>query len=146
MSLDRGVLARLDRRLLAGLGHDETYHMIRVPVTAAKWSTWKRYCGAAGIAMGRAIVALIDREMASVLGESAGENYSVLAERVREELASRAARVAGREQAAAAAEERLRSRSEHLRRWEGELEVREHRLELALKLATQRRDATASEV
>jgi hypothetical protein len=32
MDLDRGVLARLDRKLLAGLGQDETFHMVRVPV------------------------------------------------------------------------------------------------------------------
>ena len=29
-----------------------------VPATEAKWSTWKRYCGAAGISMGRAISVL----------------------------------------------------------------------------------------
>ncbi len=40
MDLDRGVLSRIDRKLLAGLGQDETYRMVRVPVTAAKWSTW----------------------------------------------------------------------------------------------------------
>ena len=40
--------------------------MVRLPVSPAKWSTWKRYCGAAGISMGRAIVALMDRELASV--------------------------------------------------------------------------------
>ena len=44
MDLDRGVLARLDRKLLAALGNDETYRMVRVPATAAKWATWKRYC------------------------------------------------------------------------------------------------------
>ena len=42
MGLDRGTLANLDRRLLAGLGQDETYRIVRIPVTAAKWSTWKR--------------------------------------------------------------------------------------------------------
>ncbi len=66
MDLDRGELARIDRKLLAGLGRDETYRMVRVPVPPAKWSTWKRYCDSAGISMGRAIVALIDRELASV--------------------------------------------------------------------------------
>ena len=67
MDLDRGVLARIDRRLLAGLDRDERFQMVRVPVTPAKWSTWKRYCDAAGISMGRAIVALIDHELASKL-------------------------------------------------------------------------------
>ena len=41
MDLGRGSLARLDRKLLAGLGQDETYRMVRVPVTEAEWSTWK---------------------------------------------------------------------------------------------------------
>ena len=70
MDLDRGVLARIDRNLLAGLGQDETYRMVRVPATAAKWATWKRYCDSAGISMGRAIAALIDHELASALGDS----------------------------------------------------------------------------
>ena len=42
MHLDRGVLARIDRKLLAGLGQNETYRMVRVPATASTWSTWKR--------------------------------------------------------------------------------------------------------
>lgn len=69
MDLDRGTLARLDRKLLAGLGQDETYRMVRVPVTASKWATWKRYCDTAGISMGRAIVSLIDQEMVSTFGD-----------------------------------------------------------------------------
>ncbi len=61
MDLDRDALANLDRRLLAGLDREERFQMVRVPVSPAKWSTWKRYCGAAGISMGRAIAALINR-------------------------------------------------------------------------------------
>ena len=76
MDLDRGVLARLDRKLLAGLGQNETYRMVRVPATAAKWSTWKRYCDSAGISMGRAIVALIDRELVSVFRDPPGDGVS----------------------------------------------------------------------
>jgi len=49
MDLNRGTLARVDRRLMTGLERDETFGMVRVPVTEAKWSTWKRYCDAAGI-------------------------------------------------------------------------------------------------
>lgn len=33
MDLDRATVARLDRRLLAGLGRDEQFQMVRVPVT-----------------------------------------------------------------------------------------------------------------
>ena len=70
MDLDRGVLARIDRKLLAGFGQDETCRMVRVPVTAAKWATGKRYCDSAGMAMGRAIATLIDHELASMFGNS----------------------------------------------------------------------------
>lgn len=35
MDLDRGTLARIDRKLLAGLGQDETYRMVRVLATSA---------------------------------------------------------------------------------------------------------------
>ena len=80
MSLDRGVLANLDRRLLSGLDQDERLQMVRVPVSPAKWSTWRRYCAAAGISMGRAIVALIDQELAKLAG-TAVDDSSVMAQR-----------------------------------------------------------------
>ena len=140
MDLDRGELARIDRRLLAGLGRDETYRMVRVPVSPATWSTWKRYCGAAGISMGRAIIALIDRELASAFDDPGGDGSPVLAQRVREQLARREAAATSRERAVASAEKRLRSRSEQLRRWEAELQTLAQRIELASKLAAQGRD------
>jgi hypothetical protein len=141
MDLDRGALANLDRRLLAELGRDETYRMVRVPVSPAKWSTWKRYCRAAGVSMGQAIVALINRELASV-AETSGDNSPVLAQRVREQLARREAEVAIRERAVSAAEERQRGTSERLRRREAELQTLAQRVELASKLASQPADAT----
>ena len=133
MDLERGVLARIDRKLLAGLGQNETYRMVRVPVTASKWSTWKRYCESAGISMGRAVVALIDREVVSVFGDRAGEYLPVFAAQAEAELANREATVARREEDVSGVEERLRGWNEHLRRWEGELETRERRVEFAAK-------------
>ena len=143
MDLDRGVLARLDRRLLAGLGQDETYRMVRVPATAAKWATWKRYCDSAGISMGRAIVALIDRELASILRDQSDDHLSAFAEQAEEELARRQEQVARREEKAAVAEKRLRAWNAHLRTWENELETRERRVEFAAKMAAQPREAEA---
>ena len=61
MDLDRGTLARIDRRLVARLDQDETFRVVRVPVTGAVVE-WKRYCGAPRISMGRAIW-LIEREL-----------------------------------------------------------------------------------
>lgn len=133
--LDRGVLARIDRKLLAGLDQDETWRMVRIPVAAANWSTWKRYCDSAGISMGRAIVTLIDRELISVFGDQTRNRASVFAEQAEEELASRQTDVARREQAVAATEERLKRWSEHLRSREDEVEAREMRIETRSKLS-----------
>ena len=80
MGMDRGLLARIDRKLLAGLGGDEAYRTVRVPTGAAKWSTWRRYCESAGISMGRAIVALIDRELVGMFGDEPGDHLPVFAE------------------------------------------------------------------
>ncbi|MDF1597992.1 MAG: SEC-C metal-binding domain-containing protein [Acidimicrobiia bacterium] len=135
MELDRGTLARIDRKLLAGLGQDERFQMVRVPVTAAKWATWKRYCEAAGISMGRAILALIDRELVSVFGQSTGEDVPLLAGRAEGQLAAREAQVHAREREIKVSEGRLRRQDERLRHWEEELEAREQRTELTTRLS-----------
>ena len=136
MSLDHRVLANLDRRLLAKLDRDERFQMVRLPVSPAKWSTWKRYCGAAEISMGRAIVALIDRELASV-AETSIDDSPVLAQRACQRLAIREAEVETRERAVSSADERLRISSQRLGRWESELEERERRVELAFQVIAQ---------
>jgi hypothetical protein len=56
MDLDRGTLARIDRKMLSGLDHEESWQMVRVPVSDAMWSTWRRYCGALGVSMGRVVL------------------------------------------------------------------------------------------
>ena len=73
MDLDRGMLARIDRKVLSGLGHDDTYRMVRLPVSEALWSMWKRYCGALEISMGRAIAVLMQQELRSVVDEGDGQ-------------------------------------------------------------------------
>lgn len=135
MSVDRGVLARIDRKLLTGLGHDETYRMVRVPATASKWSTWKRYCDSVGISMGRAIAALIDRELLCVVGDHTGDHPAVFAGRVGEELARRQEQVARREEKIAVVEERLRAWSDQLGQWEDELETRMPRVEFLARMS-----------
>jgi hypothetical protein len=137
--LDRGVLARLDRKLLAGLGQEETYRMVRVPATAAKWSTWKRYCDSAGVSMGRAIATLVDQELLAVVGAQAGA-CAVLAGLAEEDLARRIEQVARREQDATAVEERLRAWSTHLHTWEAKLEAREQRAELTMRMSSRPRE------
>jgi hypothetical protein len=134
MDLDRGILARVDRSLLAGLGQNETYRMVRVPVSEAKWSTWRRYCRSAGISMGRAMAMFIDAELVAVFGEG-DDRPTVLAERAEETLARREASIARRERDAKGVEGRLWQWSDELRRKERELEVREVRIKHAASLS-----------
>lgn len=134
MDLDRGKLARIDRKLLAGLGQDETFQMVRVPVTAAKWATWKRYCDAAGLSMGRAIMLLIECELLSVVGESVTDEVPAMSDRVQEQLETRETLVGERERQVEAKEERLRRWTERMHIRETELEAREQRAELDSKL------------
>jgi hypothetical protein len=137
MDLERGALARLDRRLLAGLDREERFQMVRVPVTPASWSTWKRYCDIAGISMGRAIAALIDNELTSVLGDLSDGSGSGFAEQAQRRLADREEAFTKREGELAEAEDRVRRWSERLRDREREMEAREWRLEVAKRLASQ---------
>ena len=136
MDMDRGTLARIDRKLLAGLGNDEAFRTLRVPATTAKWSTWKRYCDAVGVSMGRAVAILMDRELLSVFGEHTTGEWPVFARQASEELANRDARIGAREHKVDTDETRMRERSEQLRRWEHELEAREQQAEFASKIAS----------
>jgi hypothetical protein len=143
IDLDRGLLARLDRRLLAALDQDERFQMVRVPVTPAKWSTWKRYCGAAGLAMGRAIAALIDHELFEVFGATGVDWSPVVAQQAEERLRNREVEFAARERDLGATEERLRCWKEHLHRWEVDLEARERRADALTNSAGGRAPARA---
>jgi|SRR5665811_344882 len=136
MDLDRGTLARIDRKLLAGLGQDESFQMVRVPVTPAQWSTWRRYCDASGVSMGRAITSLIEHELLGVFGESTSDEVPILAGRTEERLATREAQVNERDTAVKAAEEGLRRQTARLRQWEDRLAARENQAQLASKLAS----------
>ena len=136
MGMDRGTLARIDRRLLAGLGDDEAYRTLRVRATAAKWSTWKRYCDSVGVSMGRAVTMLIDRELVGVFGDITGDEEPVFDQLDAEELARREAKIAIREREVDAEEARMRERGERLRRWEDALEAREQQAETVSKLTS----------
>ena len=136
MDMGRGTLARIDRKLLAGLGDDEAYRTVRVPANGAKWSTWKRYCDSVGISMGRAVTMLIDRELISAFGEHTAGQWPVFAQQATEELENREAKIEAREHKVEIDEARMRERSVHLRSWEDELEARVLRAEFASKIAS----------
>jgi preprotein translocase subunit SecA len=116
MDLDRGLLAKIDRRLLADLDHEQVSRMVRVPVSEAMWATWRRYCAAIGLPMGRAIAELITRELHRVA--SSDERSAVFRDQLEarvlarsEELDDRERRLKGREQSVRRAEQRLRVRT-----------------------------------
>lgn len=138
---------QIDIKLLAGLGRDETSRMVRVPVAPAKWSTWKRFGDSAGISMGHAIAALIDREPAAVFGDSSGKAVPMFERKARQHLADRVAAFTRREQALGTIEQRMRRWSEYLRRRQHKFEVGERRprgsdgaSHAALVVAPSRRD------
>jgi len=87
--------------------------------------------------MGRAISALVDHELATVLGELNSVSGSWFEDQAQRRLAEREAALTEREREVAEAEDRARRRSEHLRVREREMQAREWRLELAEKLASQ---------
>ena len=136
MDMDRGTLARIDRKLLAGLCDDEALRTLRVPAHGAKWATWKRYCDAAGISMGRAVAILIDRELRCVFGEHTAGEWPVFAQQATEKLANRKAMIETRERIVDTGETRMRETSERLRRWEDELEAREQQADFASEIAS----------
>ena len=90
MSLERRVLAKVDRRLLSDLDHTEGTQLVKVPVSDAVWSTWRRYCEAAGLSMGRGLAVLLNHELASLVDE----DLEGLAERLKEREAGISAREA----------------------------------------------------
>jgi hypothetical protein len=119
MALDRGLLARIDRRVFVELDHSGGSQVVKVPLSDAVWSTWRRYCDALGVTMGQAVAGLITHELATIVDEGTGDRTFDLeaaskerADRldVREcELEDRAARLRK-------AEERLREREVRLTR------------------------------
>jgi hypothetical protein len=60
-----------------------------VPAIGAKWSTWKRYCDAARISMGRGVAALIESEPVRVFGEVVGDRNLALADRAEEQRSNK---------------------------------------------------------
>jgi hypothetical protein len=108
--LDRGALAKIDRKILSGLGHDETWQMVRVPAAEATWAAWKRYCDSLGISMGRGIAALIHQELSSVLDDT--DRATVFLAEREAELATRHRTLDVRERNVEIREQQLRTAPE----------------------------------
>lgn len=113
MNLDRGASAKINRRVLSGLGHDESYHMVRVPASEATWSTWRRYCAALGVSMGRGIAGLILHEFGTVVSRET-DDEALFASELQRQLIARSEDLDARERRL---EERQRSLNEIERLW-----------------------------
>ena len=69
MTLNRRFLAKIDTGLRSELDHTEGVQLVKVPVSDAVWSTWRRYCDLVGIPMGRGLAILLHSELASIVDE-----------------------------------------------------------------------------
>ena len=117
MALDRGTLSMIDRRVFAELAHTAGVQAVKVPVSDAVWSTWRRYCEAIGLSMGEGVAGLIAHELEAVVGD-AGDVSDVFAGQVARQLGERASRLDARERELGALAERLRDKEAHLAAWE----------------------------
>jgi uncharacterized protein YecA (UPF0149 family) len=113
MTFNRQTLAKIDKQILSQLDHGEGVQLVKVPVSEAVWSTWRRYCEAVGIPMGRALAVLLHQELALVIEEDLDRTGTMLGEREalvaagEAALAVREREVATREKALAIREQRL---------------------------------------
>ena len=116
MALDRGTLARVDRRVFVELDHSGGVQAVKVPVSDAVWSTWHRYCEALGLTMGQAIAVLVGHELATVVGEALDRVFDL-----QSALEQRASRLDARERELDERENRLRRAEDLLREREARL-------------------------
>ena len=113
MTLNRQTLAKIDKQILSQMDHDEGVQLVKVPVSEAVWSTWRRYCEAVGIPMGRALAVLLHQELASVVEEDLDRTGTMLDEREGLVAAGEAA-VAVREREVATREKALAIREQRV--------------------------------
>jgi len=114
MDLDRGTLSKIDRKMLSGLDHEEGWQMVRVPVSDAMWSTWRRYCGALGVSMGRGIGVLVAHEL-DALSDLDADGGAVFASELQRRLVARSEDLDFREQRLYERERSLRASQRLLR-------------------------------
>lgn len=113
MGLNRQTLAKVDARLRSEMEHDEQVHLVKVPVSGAVWSTWRRYCDVVGVPMGRGLAILLHQELTSVVDEDL--------EGLGDMLSAREAAVVARENELTEAVERVRVREVEVGLREGRL-------------------------
>ena len=120
MALNRGTLAKIDRSILSELDHGQGVQLVKVPLSDAVWSTWRRYCGAVCLSMGEGIAGLIAHELGTLVNVD-GHHARVFAAESQRQLAARSEaldirerRLAAQEQSLKASERLLRARTRPL--------------------------------
>ncbi len=121
MGLDRGRLAKIDRRVRAELDHADGVQAVKVPVSDAVWSTWRRYCETMGLSMGEGVAGLILDELETVIDDRGEAGPGVFAEQVFRQAQERISQLDARQHGLDTQAEKLRSKEEHLRAWERRL-------------------------
>ncbi len=115
MGLDRNAPARIDRRLLAELDGDGGVQMVKVPVSDAVWSVWRRYCDGVGVTMGEAVAGLIEAELATVIGDDPDREAPVFADRAVRRVVEVTERLTERDRELTACKTRLVERDREVR-------------------------------
>ena len=121
--LDRGRLAKIDRRVFAELNHTSGVQAVKVPVSDALWSTWRRYCQAMELSMGDGVAGLILKELETVVGVDSA-NAAVFAERATQQAEEQISQLEARQHELDTRAETLKRKEEHLMAWEKRLRTR----------------------
>lgn len=124
MALDRGTLAKVDQRLRAELDHTDGVQLVKVPVSDAVWSTWRRYCDVVGVTMGQGLAILLRYELASLADEELEQLASRILER-EAEIERRAKEVADIEKELDQRQRELLIKSLDVAEGEGDVDPRE---------------------
>jgi hypothetical protein len=114
VTLDRGALAKIDRRIFSEFDHAEGVQLVKVPVSDAVWSTWRRYCDVVEVTMGQGIAGLVVHELGTVVGRD-GDDGSVSGVEMQRRLATRVEGLDARERRLDARERALRASEQRLR-------------------------------
>ena len=132
MALDRGTLAKIDRRVFVELGHTVATQTVKVPLSDAMWSTWRRYCQAIGLTMGEGIAGLIGQELGALVSDD-GHHGVMFAPELERQLVARSEALEIRER-------HLDEREQSLNASERLLRARTRPLELPSKSSVGRND------
>ncbi len=122
MALDRGRLAKIDRKVFAELEHTDGVRAVKVPVSDAVWSTWRRYSESMGLSMGEAVAGLILDELETVVDVD-GDRSTALAEQLSRQTAERGAQLDTRQKELDTRAELLKRKEAHLAEWDRRLRM-----------------------